>query len=136
MDASAMTGAVLALNVSVALLALAVGGHALEWLLRDLPDAASRVSSFTLAAQVHAAAAVGLLAVGLSFGPAGLAGAGLATAGLGLVLFCGALYLHGLAGAVWAMPATLPGALLLVIGWGLIAAALARTDGTAMSGLP
>ncbi|MEM6479891.1 MAG: DUF423 domain-containing protein [Pseudomonadota bacterium] len=108
--------ALLALNFTVALMALAVGGHAVDYALNGAADAASRVSAFELAAQVHAACAAALLAVWQllrATRPAWAIWIVLA----GLAAFALALYGYGTLGWKAAMPLTVIGTLLMGLGW-------------------
>lgn len=104
-------------NFALAVFALSVGGHALAWSLRDRVERDGRVSSFELAARVHAANASGLLIVALAGSILIMAMPLVAVLWAGMAVFCGALYAHGLFGVTWAMPGTVIGAGLMLIGW-------------------
>ena len=119
-----MAGPSAALSLAAAFAAATVGTHALEWHLTERTNASGRVTSFDLAARTHVFASLGLVLVAAF----GLPGSGWAAILLwaGIVLFCGALYLHGLTGAVWAMPATVPGAVALSAAWIVVAIAWFR----------
>ena len=110
-----MAGPSAALSLAAAFAAATVGTHALEWHLTERANASGRVASFDLAARTHVIASLSLVMMAAL----DLPGSGWAVAFLwvGSVLFCGALYLHGLTGAVWAMPATMPGAVALSAAW-------------------
>ena len=111
-----------ALNLSLVLGILSLGQHALEWRLHGQRGAESRLKSMALAAQVHSVSALALMILTMFFiQPAGLLAWGMGFLAAGMVTFCGALYLHALAGNAQAMVATLPGALMILIGPILIA---------------
>ncbi|MEM1065470.1 MAG: DUF423 domain-containing protein [Pseudomonadota bacterium] len=104
-----------AISMAVAALAISVGSHAVEWRLDGSPERAGRMKSFDLAAQVHVVASLSLLLGHSTDMPA--PGWILAAWWAAILLFSGALYLHALTGASWAMAATLPGAVAFVAGW-------------------
>ncbi|MEM9438452.1 MAG: DUF423 domain-containing protein [Pseudomonadota bacterium] len=115
--------AFLALNVALALAALALGGHWVEWHFRDLDDVASRTSAFELGAQVHAASAVAALAAAL--GRTHL-NAPIISGLFGTFVFSGALYAFATLGWKATMPGTVIGSVLLIASWLWIAAKLWR----------
>lgn len=117
-----------AANVGLALLALGLGGHWLDWAYRDLPHVADRVEAWNLAAQVYVGASLGALAVALCPAPyaSSVEAARVAWIAIcgGLVLFAAPLFIYALTGQTFAMVALLPGILSLSLGWIILAAKL------------
>ncbi|MEL6518167.1 MAG: DUF423 domain-containing protein [Pseudomonadota bacterium] len=104
-----------ALSMAIAVLAVSIGSHALEWRLGSDPERAARTKSFELAERVHVLASLSLLlghATALPT-PSWVIAAWWAA----ILLFSGALYVHALTGATWLMAATVPGAVGLIVGW-------------------
>lgn len=101
--------------MAVAVLAVSIGSHALEWRLESDPARVGRTKSFDLAGRVHVLASLSLLLGHVTAlpTPSWVIAAWWAT----IFLFSGALYVHALTGATWMMAATLPGALALIAGW-------------------
>ncbi|MEM6727683.1 MAG: hypothetical protein AAF618_04210 [Pseudomonadota bacterium] len=119
--------AFLSLNVALALMALALGTHWVEWHFREAPDAASRASAFQLGANVHVASALAAFAAQLA--PLRLT-APIITGLLGSLAFSGALYGFAVLGWSAGMPGTVLGAGLLAASWIWIAVRFARAGGT------
>ena len=115
--------AFLAFNVALALAALALGGHWVEWHFRELDDVASRTSAFELGAEVHAVSAVAALAA--ARGRAHF-NAPIITGVFGTLIFSGALYAFATFGWKATMPGTVFGSVLLIASWLWIAAKLWR----------
>lgn len=117
-----------AANVGLALLALGLGGHWLDWAYRDLADVADRVEAWTLAAQVYVGASLGALAVTLCPAPYAPSVQTTRVAWFaicaGLILFAAPLFIYALTGQTFAMVALLPGILGLSLGWLILAAKL------------
>ncbi|MEL6583997.1 MAG: DUF423 domain-containing protein [Pseudomonadota bacterium] len=115
--------AAMILNLGVAVLSLALGEHALADALRGAELAESRARGWELAAQVHVALGLSLIAV---------FAVGLARwfvvlpLGLGTAVFCGALYAYGAFEVKWAMPGTVVGAGLILVGFVLAALVAVR----------
>ncbi|MEM6896763.1 MAG: DUF423 domain-containing protein [Pseudomonadota bacterium] len=115
--------ALLSVNIALALAALAVGGHWVEWHFREAADVESRVSAFTLAAQVHAATAIAAFAAALS--PTSLRWP-IIMGLVGTLAFSGALYGFATVGWKAGMPGTVIGTILIALSWLWIALRLAR----------
>ncbi|MEM1044927.1 MAG: DUF423 domain-containing protein [Pseudomonadota bacterium] len=104
--------------MALATAALTVGGHALEWTLRDLEAGPGRVSSFELAAITHVGTGLGMLLIAVGKQPEGrwyIASMILLWAGL--VAFCGPLYYYGLTGSASGMTLTMGGFSCLILAW-------------------
>ncbi|MEM8591939.1 MAG: DUF423 domain-containing protein [Pseudomonadota bacterium] len=109
--------ALLACNIALALISLAIGGHWVEWHFRAADDGASRTSAFELGAQVHAATAIA--AYGACLGGAPRASLWLSL--IGITAFSGALYAFATLGWKATMPGTVIGTIFLAASWVWIA---------------
>ena len=107
----------------LAVVAGAFGAHALKDRLST-----EALGWWQTGAQYHLAHAIALVLTGLSLGHGrrkALATAGAAFAS-GVVLFSGSLYALALTGARWLGAITPVGGLLLLVGWGALAASAVR----------
>ena len=112
-----------AINGALAVALGAFGAHALKSRLDE-----GALAVWATASQYHFYHALALLLAGLlarQFSAAGLVYAGMALA-LGMVLFCGSLYLLALTGQRWLGAVTPLGGVALITGWVWLAIVLQR----------